>query len=56
VPLNAIYPALYLDCVVFKYHKEKRVINKAVYLALAINRKAIKFLGLWIAENGGWRI
>ncbi len=53
-PLDEVYPVLYLDCIVIKCHQEKRVINKSVYLALAINREGRKeLLGLWIAENEG---
>ena len=53
-PLDDVYPILYLDCIVIKCHQEKRVINKAVYLALAINREGHKeLLGLWISENEG---
>lgn len=53
-PLNEVYPILYLDCIVIKCHQEKRVINKAVYLALAINCEGRKeLLGLWISENEG---
>ncbi len=36
-PLDAIYPIVYLDCIVIKIRQDKRVINKAVYLALGIN-------------------
>lgn len=51
-PLDEVYPVLYLDCIVIKCHQEKRVINKSVYLALAINRDGLKeLLGLWIAET-----
>ncbi|CCM10276.1 protein of unknown function [Cardinium endosymbiont cEper1 of Encarsia pergandiella] len=32
-----ISPILYLDCIVIKSHEDKRVINKSIYLALAIN-------------------
>lgn len=53
-PLDAVYPILYLDCIVVKCHQDKRVINKAIYLALAINCEGRKeLLGLWIAENEG---
>ena len=53
-PLDAVYPILYLDCIVIKCHQNKRVINKAVFLALAINCEGQKeLLGLWIAENEG---
>lgn len=53
-PLDAVYPILYLDCIVVKCHQDKRVINKAIYLALAIDCEGKKeLLGLWIAENEG---
>ena len=49
-----MYPILYLDCIVVKCHHDRRVINKSVYLALAVNREGHKeLLGLWIAETEG---
>jgi len=36
-PLDAIYPIVYLDCIVLKVRQDKRVINKSVYLALGVN-------------------
>lgn len=36
-PLDEIYPIVYLDCIVVKIRQDKRVINKAIYLALGIN-------------------
>jgi len=53
-PLDSTYPILYLDCIVIKCHQDKRVINKSIYLALAINCEGKKeLLGLWIAETEG---
>jgi transposase-like protein len=53
-PLDAIYPIVYLDCIVLKIRHEKRVINKSVYLALGINVDGQKeLLGIWIAETEG---
>jgi len=53
-PLDGVYPILYLDCIVIKCHQEKRVINKSVYLALAVNSEGHKeLLGIWISENEG---
>jgi putative transposase len=53
-PLDEVYPILYLDCLVVKCHQDKRVINKSIYLALAVNCEGKKeLLGLWIAENEG---
>ena len=53
-PLDEIYPIVYLDCIVVKIRQDKRVINKAIYLALGINMEGHKeLLGLWISENEG---
>lgn len=53
-PLDEIYPILYLDCIVIKCHQDKRVINKAVYVALGVNCEGRKeLIGLWISENEG---
>lgn len=53
-PLDAIYPIVYLDCIVVKVRQDKRVINKSIYVALGINLAGQKeCLGLWISENEG---
>lgn len=53
-PLDALYPILYLDCIVVKIRQDKRVINKAVYLALGVSLEGKKeLLGLWLSENEG---
>lgn len=53
-PLEPVYPIVYLDCIVLKIRQDKRVINKAIYLALGINLDGHKeLLGLWIAETEG---
>jgi len=53
-PLDSVYPVLFLDCIVIKVRENKRVINKAVFLALAINSEGKKeLLGLWLSENEG---
>jgi putative transposase len=53
-PLDAVFPILYLDCIVVKIRQDKRVINKAVYLALGVNLEGKKeLLGMWISENEG---
>jgi putative transposase len=53
-PLDAIYPIVYLDCIVLKIRQDKQVINKAVYLALGVNMDGHKeLLGLWLSENEG---
>lgn len=53
-PLDALYPIVYLDCIVLKIRHNKRVINKSMYLALGINLDGHKeLLGLWLAETEG---
>jgi transposase-like protein len=53
-PLDEVYPIVYLDCIVVKIRQDKRVINKAIYLALGINMEGHKeLLGLWLSENEG---
>ncbi|MDE9480483.1 IS256 family transposase [Xenorhabdus bovienii] len=53
-PLDAIYPIVYLDCIVLKVRQDNRVINKSVFLALGINIEGQKeLLGMWLAENEG---
>jgi transposase-like protein len=53
-PLEAVYPIVYLDCIVVKIRQDKRVINKAIYLALGVNLDGHKeLLGMWLSENEG---
>ena len=53
-PLDAIYPIVYLDCIVVKIRQDKRIINKSIFLALGINTEGHKeLMGMWIAENEG---
>jgi len=39
-PLDEVYPIIYLDCIVVKIKQDKRVINKAIYVALGVNYAA----------------
>lgn len=53
-PLDAIYPIVYLDCIVVKVRQDKQVINKSIYLALGVNIEGHKeLLGMWLSENEG---
>lgn len=53
-PLDDVYPVVYLDCLVVKIRQDKRVINKAIYIALGINMEGHKeLLGMWLSENEG---
>ncbi|HAC7851217.1 TPA_asm: IS256 family transposase [Salmonella enterica] len=52
--LDALYPIVYMDCIVVKVRQNSSVINKAVFLALGINTEGQKeLLGMWLAENEG---
>lgn len=49
-----MYPILYLDCILVKGKDNNIVINKAVYLAIAVNMEGQKeVLGIWIGKNEG---
>jgi putative transposase len=55
-PLDEVYPIVYLDCIILKIRQDKRVIKKAIYLALGVNLDGHKeLLGMWISENEGAR-
>lgn len=54
--LDEIYPIVYFDCLVVKIRQDKRVIKKAIYLALGVNLEGHKeLLGMWISETEGAR-
>lgn len=48
-PLDAVYPIVYLDCIVLKVRQDSRVINKSGFLALGINIEGQKEL---LVTNG----
>jgi len=51
-PLDAVYPIVFLDGIVFKVRKDARVINKCVYTVLGINIEGRKeILGIWMSDN-----
>jgi putative transposase len=53
-PLDRFYPIVFLDALRIKIRNDHHVINKAVYLAIAINMEGRKeVLGIWFAENEG---
>lgn len=41
-PLEALYPILYVDCLMVKVRENQRVINKAVYLVLGVTMEGQK--------------
>ena len=53
-PLESVYPIVYFDCIVVKVREDKKIINKAVYVALGVNMDGKKeVLGLWMSKNEG---
>jgi putative transposase len=53
-PLDALYPILYLDCLMVKSRDHGSVGNRAIYLAIGINGEGMKeVLGLWSAPTEG---
>ena len=53
-PLDKLYPIVYLDALVIKVQQDKRIINKAFYLALGVNLDGKKeLLGIWVSQNEG---
>ena len=53
-PLDAVYPIVYFDALVVKVRHDKQVINKSLYLALAVKLDGEKeLLGMWLAESEG---
>jgi putative transposase len=53
-PLDSVYPILYLDCIHVKGRDNHVIINKAVYLAIAVNMEGRKeLLGIWVGKNEG---
>ncbi len=43
-PLESIYPIVYFDCLRVKVRQDKRIINKAVYVALGIDLSGRKYI------------
>ncbi len=53
-PLEALYPIVYLDCLVVIVKENQRVSNKAVYLALGATLSGNKErLRMWLSQNEG---
>ena len=53
-PLESVYPIVYVDCLVVNVRENQRIINKALYLVLAVNLDGQKgLLGMWLAQTEG---
>lgn len=51
-PLDGVYPIVFIDAVHFSVREENRVVKKAAYIVLGINKDGYKeILGIWIGEN-----
>jgi putative transposase len=51
-PLDAVYPIVFMDGIIFKVRKDAKVINKCMYTVLGIGMDGRKeILGLWLSEN-----
>ena len=56
-PLDAVYPIVFLDCLVIKVRDNGRVINKSLYFALGVNMDGYKeLLGMWISPDEGAKL
>ena len=54
ISLDNVYPIIYLDCIHIKARDNHTIINKAVYLAIAINMEGKKeLLGIRTGKNEG---
>jgi putative transposase len=53
-PLDVIYPIVYMDAIHFKVKQEHRIISKAAYICMALDKKGYKdILGIWVGEQEG---
>lgn len=51
-PLEAVYPIVFLDGIMFKVRKDSRVVNKCLYTVLGISLDGRKeILGMWLSDN-----
>ena len=51
-PLDNVYPIVFIDAVHFSVREENRVVKKAAYVVLGIDKDGQKeILGIWIGEN-----
>lgn len=53
-PLEKVYPIVFLDAMHFKVREDGKVVSKAFYTVLAINKEGTKdILGMYLSENEG---
>jgi transposase-like protein len=55
-PLETVYPVVYLDAIHYKVREDGRVVSKAIYTVLGINKNGLKeVLGIYLSEAEGAR-
>lgn len=54
--LDAVYPILYLNCIVVKICQDKQVTNKAIYQAFGVNMDGRKELLQFSSIGISWQI
>lgn len=55
-PLEAIYPIVFLDAMHFKVREEGKVVSKAIYSILGVNKNGRKeIIGIYLSESEGAR-
>jgi transposase-like protein len=53
-PLESIYPVVWMDAIHFKVKEENRIVNKAVYCVIGVNREGFKdILGMYLGQSEG---
>ena len=51
-PLESVYVILFVDCIFYKVREDGKVVDKAIYVIIGINREGKKeVLGFWISET-----
>lgn len=51
-PLEAVYPIVWMDGIVFKVRENSRVIDKTIYIAIGMNIEGKKeIMGIWLGKN-----
>ncbi len=55
-PLEAVYPVVFFDGIVFNSRKDNKIVTKCVYSVLGINMDGHKgILGTWSLSAGRYR-
>lgn len=53
-PLESVYPMVWMDAIHFKVKQDSRIISKAVYCVIGVNREGFKdILGMYLGQSEG---